>query len=51
VSVPHQDGSLTLAVTHKFPRRGGKIAEFEALFEANNDTLFRFVGDQENVDF
>jgi hypothetical protein len=23
----------------------------EALFEANNDTLFGFVGDQENVDF
>jgi hypothetical protein len=29
-----------------------KKAEFEALFEANNDTLFGFVGDpQENVDF
>jgi hypothetical protein len=24
--VPHQDGSLTLVVTHKFPRRGMKIA-------------------------
>ena len=23
--VPHRDGSLTLAVTHKFPRRGKKI--------------------------
>ena len=24
-AVPHQDGSLTLAVTHKFPRRGSTI--------------------------
>src|SRR5882757_4216946 len=28
--VPYQDGSLTLAVTHKFPRGGGLIEEYQS---------------------
>ena len=27
--VPHRDGSLTLAVTHKFPRRGKKLESWK----------------------